>query len=85
MGQTAMEYMRGNLEKYKRLAPKFKSIFGMDLMPYWNHITGFDIVKFDDLWIGYDGYTGSLQDFVKKKWGKPGVNLILELIGKEKP
>lgn len=65
---------------------QFRSIFGINLTPYWDHFTGFDIIKFDQfmrLNYGYieDGKT-SLSDFITLKYGTEAEGLIRSLIAK---
>ena len=62
----------------------FVSCFGISLRLFWNPLTGFDVIKFDDYCkakLGYveDGKT-SLKDFITAGYGKEAVTLIETLI-----
>lgn len=56
----------------------FQRFFRKSLSNYWNPITGFDIVKFDNDLNVPDGK--SLKDFVIEKYGKDAARLIQQLI-----
>lgn len=45
---TVRDYLGDMLEKYRRLQPPFRRVFGILLKPYWNNFTGFDVIEFDD-------------------------------------
>ena len=43
-----LEFIADNIERYKRYAREFEEIFGCKLMPFWDQLTGFDVIKFDE-------------------------------------
>ena len=68
---------RNNILRYA-LNPDFHRIFHVGLGRYWNNITGFDIVEFDDR-IVHSG-EGHMSDTVVEKWGEEGRILILQAL-----
>lgn len=67
-------------ERYKSYAPKFQRVFGVKLRPFWDPLTGFDVVKFDDEFIKA-GDDVSTADAVKEKYGTEALDLIKSLLG----
>jgi hypothetical protein len=57
------------------------TIFGVNLEDYWG-LSGFDIIKFGDK-VVMTPNNFSIAEQVAKKWGLPGVNLILQMIKAE--
>lgn len=71
-------------EDIEAFADKFRQIFGRDLAPFWDHFTGFDIIKFDKFMQDKkgrieDGKT-SLSDFILKKYGEDAEKFIKKII-----
>lgn len=79
---TAYDHITRNLDRYRRLAPRFARIFGRQLRPYWNNLTGFDVIKFDDL--VKPGKKESTKDAVLRRYGQEGVDLVYRLIDRPK-
>ena len=57
---------------------KFKQIFNTGVLNYW-HITGFDLIKFDDDFTKTSGF--SIEETIRDKYGEEAVTLVKELIG----
>ena len=58
---------------------EFYNVFGIALVSFFNPITGFDIVKFDEEFIkSADGE--SVKDKVLCKFGQEGVDVITNLL-----
>ena len=58
---------------------EFRRVFGVPVNPYWDLVTGFDVVKFDDEFIkAPDGV--STAQAVEAKYGADAVKLIYALI-----
>ena len=77
--------MKKHIEKLKIFHDKyqneFKDIFGINLSEYWDNITGFDIVKFDEEFLkGPDRI--SCSDFIKNEYGEDARQFVLKLITK---
>jgi hypothetical protein len=83
MPQTTHDYIADSLAKYRRLAPEFRRVFGRLLKPYWDHLTGFDVIAFDDFI--KPGKKESTKDAVKRKYGDEGVQLVEQLIAVTNP
>lgn len=79
-GMMYMLLIKENDKKYRRYAHEFAELFGIHLKPFWDNITGFDIVKFDDHIIqSPDGL--SIKDVISKEYSNEAVELIEHLIG----
>ncbi|MHA2329749.1 MAG: hypothetical protein ACXACR_14635 [Candidatus Hodarchaeales archaeon] len=79
---TYMSLIKSNDKIYRKNAREFKHIFGINLKPYWDNITGFDIVRFDEEFIkSPDGL--SMEDVIKDKYNEIGVSIIKSLLGVE--
>lgn len=57
----------------------FENIFHIRFMNYFDWITGFDIVKFDEQFLKTPEDT-STKDFVTTQYGKEGVTVIEKLL-----
>lgn len=66
------------VELYKKHARQFEQVFGQKLKLYWDNMTGFNIVKFDDE-IVLSG-DSCMKDKVQERWGQAGVDLMMALI-----
>jgi len=60
-------------------ANEFVQTFGVSLSKYWNNLTGFDVIAFDDFI--KPRQRESTAQAVKRKYGQAAVNLIHRLIG----
>jgi hypothetical protein len=82
LGSTREE-ARALVMKNKKLlhdhAAGFQGFFKVPLGPYMNDVTGFDIIKFDEMIKTPDGV--STHDFVMRKYGLQALNMIKALIG----
>jgi hypothetical protein len=74
-----MDFIRGNIELYERKCRDFQNIFGTPLKPYWDNITGFDIVRFDEKLIKSPNGK-SISDVVLERYGKDAVELVEALL-----
>ena len=78
------DFIAVNIQRYRKYAREFERVFGCKLKPYFNNITGFDVVKFDEEFVqAPDGR--STAEVVEKKWGPDAVKLIRSLIGDPEP
>jgi hypothetical protein len=57
---------------------KFKRIFNRSLHTFWDPLTGFDAIKFDD-WLKPEAGT-STRDAVLSRYGEEALNLIENLM-----
>ena len=76
-----IKYLNENKLKYKIYSREFNAIFGMPLHRFWNTLTGFDIIKFNDVILCPDNI--SLESHVIKLYGENSSKLIKNLIGCE--
>ena len=76
---TWMTLIGENDKKYRRYDHEFAEIFGIHLKPFWDNITGFDIVKFDEHIIQSPDDL-SMEDVIKKEYGNEAVTLIKDLL-----
>lgn len=64
---------------YFDLKDKFQWTFGVPLKNFFDKITGFDVVAFDEDFVkAEDGV--STRDAVQEKWGDEGVEILEKLI-----
>lgn len=68
-----------NHKKSHDYAPGFYSVFKICLGHYFDSITGFDIVKFDDE-VTKSAPNESTKDAVLSKYGQEGVDIIVRLL-----
>lgn len=77
--------MRKTLERNLDLRDKyhheFKTVFGVSLHRYFNNLTGFDVVKFDEEFVKPKANKESMRDALKRRWGDDAVALVMNLIG----
>ena len=73
-----MDIVAKNLKDYRDAAPLFLETFGVRLFTFWNHITRFDIVKFDE-WLETPENV-SCEEVIRTKYGVPAVELIKSLL-----
>jgi hypothetical protein len=76
------ELVRQNLDLYRQTYREFAKIFGVSLRSYWNNITGFDIVMFDDEFIKSPD-NKSMGDAILETYGQEAYDLIRRLISLE--
>jgi hypothetical protein len=62
----------------QRQANRFRELFGLPLGKFWHPLTGFDIVRFDD--VIKPGKDQSLRTCVEAKYGPEAMHLIESLI-----
>lgn len=74
-----MSFILENVKRRDKYNDRFQRVFGTRLSLYWDNITGFDVIKFDDGWI--KSGDGSMHDAVLEKYGEEGVQIIKGLIG----
>ena len=67
---------RKNILKHNKYETPFAIGFGVPLSKFWDKITGFDILKFND-WIGAGDRC--LEDVVLEKYGEDAPSLIRSL------
>jgi hypothetical protein len=79
---TLQDVFRANLKLRGDYYRKFGATFGWPLASFFNNLTGFDIVKFDDVVVKPPDGT-STKDAVFARWGQEGVDIILGLLGPE--
>ena len=73
-----MDYMQKLKNGYLKNARQFKQTFGVELRPYFDLVTGFDVIKFDDEFI--KSGDGACSEKVKTDYGAGAVRLIEALI-----
>lgn len=73
------DFMMDFRRKYMAHATEFQHIFGRRLFDFWDNITGFDVIKFDEQFIKPDEGQ-STQDAVRGKYGDIAVELIHKLL-----
>lgn len=69
------DFMLENRKKYIRYNTLFYRTFGVQLKNYWNNITGFDIIKFDEEFVKPPEGVSTAQA-VGAKYGEAAVRLI---------
>jgi hypothetical protein len=74
---TIVEWAREKKDLYVKHAPEFQQIFGVRLKPYYDLLTGFDIIKFDELI--KPGEDDSLEQAVRERFGDRAVELVKAL------
>jgi len=78
-GISWMNLIGQNDRKYRDNAREFAEIFGIHLRVFWDNITGFDIIKFDDHIIQTPNDL-SMEEYITQEWGEEAANLIKFLI-----
>ena len=77
-----MDFIADNIALYRRHAREFERIFGRKLKPFFDNITGFDLIKFDrEVLKPRANECG--RDAVKRQWGDEGLVLTKKLIKME--
>jgi len=76
------DFIADNLDLYRRHAREFERIFGCKLKPYFDNLTGFDLVKFDhEVLKPRESESGHAA--AHRQWGDEGLALIKKLIKME--
>ncbi len=76
------DFIADNLDLYRKHAREFEEVFSRKLKPYFDNITGFDVVKFDhEVLKPLEGECG--RDATQRQWGDEGLVLIKKLIKME--
>lgn len=57
----------------------FRETFGSPLRSFWDNITGFDVIKFNDEIIKAPNGE-STASVVKGKYGQEGIDLVMDLL-----
>lgn len=78
-GLTYMSMIKSNDKLYRKHEHEFAELFGIHLRPFWDNITGFDIVKFDDHIIQSPNGQ-SMEDVLQAEYGDEGVSIIQSLL-----
>ena len=73
-----VELAAENKAKYKKHAEEFRHVFGVGLKPYFDLVTGFDVIKFDQEFIRPPDGT-STANVIKARYGPEAVDLIKKL------
>lgn len=73
------DMIRDHVERYQFCARKFQDTFGVRLKRYWDNITGFDVIAFDE--VIKPKRNESSMEAVRRQWGDEAVSLICKLIG----
>lgn len=73
------QFLSDNNQKRLKYSLQFSSIFHKNLADFWNIVTGFDIVKFDEKVIKPPDGT-STRDQILKDYGEEAVKVIDGLI-----
>jgi len=73
------QFMIENNKKRLEYAGMFQSVFGTSLGKFWDTITGFDIVKFDEEFMKTPDGT-STEELVRKRYGESGLSIIKHLM-----
>ena len=74
---TIRDSVLNNKKKYHDNHARFRDIFGDNLANYWD-LTGFDVIKFDDLI--QPGENQSTDDAIREKYGQEAVDFAHSLI-----
>lgn len=71
-----------NLQILKSYSKEFRAVFGVDLSQYWeNNLTGFDLIAFEDRFLGTADSEESIEEAIQERYGNSGVSLIQRLLG----
>src|SRR5438477_216485 len=77
--RTMLDVIASNNTIRYALNPAFRRVFGFGIGDFWDNITGFDIVGFEERLFGE--FEGSLHDAVLERFGEEGVTLVHKAIG----
>jgi len=78
-GNALYEFMKENRMKYLTNQVLFCVIFDRPLSYFWDNLTGFDIIKFDEDFIK-PNVGESTNQAVSRKYGQTGCDIITKLI-----
>lgn len=76
---TVFEFKLKNKELMVREAPEFRRTFNRNLKDFFDYLTGFDLIAFDDQVVKPE-FDVSTIDTVRVKWGDTAVALCQRLI-----
>lgn len=62
---------------------RFEEIFGVRFRDYWDGITGFDVIRFDDN-VVKSKHNESCGQALERKWGPEAATLIFNLLKSER-
>ena len=76
---AVMQLFQKNRDVYGQEHRNFTNMFGAGLMVYWDNLTGFDVVKFDEEFLkSPDGK--SVEDITRERYGDEGVRILKALL-----
>ena len=81
--RTLKELAEKNDQLFRDNKEKFLDIFSTELGDYWHDEVGFDLIRFDRLFLQTPDHM-SMEENVLAKYGQPGVDMIQTLIHMEK-
>ena len=76
---TFNDLLLKNVELRDRYNDKFFRIFGIRLSKFWNNLTGFDVIEFDD-WLK-PNEDESTAEALLRLYGEEGRNIVQDLLG----
>lgn len=74
------DFLVRQLGTYEACYAPFHATFGCNLRKFFDSLTGFDLVKFDDL-VVKPADNQSCRDAIVAKWGEAAAKLVERLIG----
>ncbi len=78
---TAFDFMLKNKDRFTKEAPEFKRTFNRNLKDFFDFVTGFDVIAFDEKVI-QPADDISTADAVREKYGDAAVALCERLMGR---
>lgn len=78
--RTLMDIHHNLMERYKLNQRAFQDTFGVPLKSFWDHMTGFDVIRFDDFVEPEDDQ--STEEVVLARYGQKAVDLCRRLLGR---
>ena len=70
-----------HINVHKAESRNFQNVFRTSIRPYWSNLTGFDIVKFEEVFLGTADDDISPEEAIEAKYGKEGVRVCKALLG----
>lgn len=77
------ELLLRNKTQYLKYAGRFQTMFHVRLWRYWDIVTGFDLIKFDEQVI--QSADRCMKEVTQETYGDEAVTLIKALIGSKQP
>ena len=75
-----MDFIADNNARYRKHAKAFERMFGCKLKPFFDSITGFDVIKFDEEFV--KPVAGeACSEAVERRWGKEAMGILRLLLG----